>query len=377
MTAIHQQRPLYGEKGEQKFEMPQTWDQSAHAGLWYDKFCNTWVKEDDSWYLGEKKTDWIRTVTKEKVGDQEQIREAVDRLQSLVEARSGWLLPMRSDSRWVTGLGRSHPVENGFAWHPTLGTAYLPGSSLKGMVRAWARELGETDQAIRLLGPEAGNSSKRVGEWIFFDALPTKPVQLEMDIMTPHYSKYYADPLNQSPHDREDPIPIPFLTVAKDQPFLFAIAPRRPKDGCEKQQKDRERLSDWIQQALEWIGAGAKTAVGYGRFQENQNEQEEWRKKQAQAEKERRWKQLPPLQREMAADGYGEEDPNRFEQAMAEKWLLRLKEETVTEEEKAEIAKLLAAWYKKQKPKDWEKPGNKKNKEKVALIKGKLPKEEA
>ena len=84
----------------------------------------------------------------------------------------------------MTGLGRSHPVENGFAWHPTLGMPYLPGSSVKGMVRAWAEQ--ETDprpaseELDRLLGKQ--NSA---GSVCFLDALPIKPVKLEADVMTP------------------------------------------------------------------------------------------------------------------------------------------------------------------------------------------------
>jgi CRISPR-associated protein Cmr6 len=34
-------------------------------------------------------------------------------------------------------LGNPHPVEKGFLWHPTLGTPSLPGSGVKGLVRAW------------------------------------------------------------------------------------------------------------------------------------------------------------------------------------------------------------------------------------------------
>src|ERR1035441_6966625 len=70
--------------------------------------------------------------------------------------------------------GRSHPVENGFVWHPTLGVPYLPGSSIKGLI-------GQPDRE-NVLG-----SKTRVGRVICLDAVPTCPVRLEADVMTPHY----------------------------------------------------------------------------------------------------------------------------------------------------------------------------------------------
>lgn len=266
-------RPLYGQERQKKDNKEKTIPKQSHPemhlGLWYDKFCNQWVKRDNFWVLGKSKKAWIEDVSK-RVGDHKRIEAAVTRLQTLVEARAGSLLHMKTAGRFVTGLGRSHPIENGFAWHPTLGTPYLPGSSIKGMVRAWAREAGEAEKTIcRLLGPGQPDKKeavveRKVGEWIFFDALPLAMVQLETDIMTPHYSEYYSNP-KKPPHDRNNPNPIPFLTVAQGQPFLFGIAPRQSKDGDHEQ--DRKRLLRWIREALEWIGAGAKTAVGYGRFE--------------------------------------------------------------------------------------------------------------
>ena len=78
-----------------------------------------------------------QALTRDKVGAMPQIEESTVRLAALIESRGGRWEVFTSTSRFVTGLGRSHPVENGFAWRPTLGTPYLPGSSVKGMARAW------------------------------------------------------------------------------------------------------------------------------------------------------------------------------------------------------------------------------------------------
>ena len=71
--------------------------------------------------------------------------------------RAGWYVStsvdclfgvFTTDGRFVTGTGRSHSVENGFAWHPTLGTPYLSGSSVKGMIRARAQEAGASPARV-------------------------------------------------------------------------------------------------------------------------------------------------------------------------------------------------------------------------------------
>ncbi|MBK9095192.1 MAG: hypothetical protein IPM84_21030 [Anaerolineae bacterium] len=43
---------------------------------------------------------------------------------------------LRTDWRLVTGLGRKGPLEVGFTFH-RYGFPILPGSSLKGLARAW------------------------------------------------------------------------------------------------------------------------------------------------------------------------------------------------------------------------------------------------
>jgi len=80
-------------------------------------------------------------------------------------------------------------------------------------------------------------------------------VVLKSDIMTPHYAPYYTNQNGgtNSPGDWYSPTPIPFLTVDKDQPFLFAIMPR---PGVQVG-PDLNRAWKWLCQALEWLGAGA------------------------------------------------------------------------------------------------------------------------
>ena len=107
---------------------------------------------------------------------------------------------------------------------------------------------------------------------IFFDAFPTpdqlkdKPI-LELDIMNPHYQPYYSAKENElksvekAPGDWHDPNPILFLTVPAGIEFQFALALR---DG---EQDLLNKAKNLLIKALENHGVGAKTSLGYGRFQ--------------------------------------------------------------------------------------------------------------
>ncbi|MBX6764241.1 MAG: type III-B CRISPR module RAMP protein Cmr6 [Rubrobacteraceae bacterium] len=276
-------RPLYREaRGELSWE-------GGNAGLWYDKFFDRWQR--DGTIADGGKLDWIKTVTGKPCGDRDLLREAEIRLARLVEGKGGEVLHYRLESDFVTGLGRQHPVENGFAWHHTLGTPYLPGSSIKGAVRAWAMQWAEGVERAkikRIFGSEGKNDRDfHAGSVVFLDALPTAPVFLKADIMTPHYAPYYQgdDQGDEPPADWHSPNPIPFLVVKAGASFVFGILPRKPEYA-----EDCRTVKGWLAEALEWIGVGAKTAVGYGRFAEDGEARERFEKarKKEQAEKQKR-----------------------------------------------------------------------------------------
>lgn len=217
--------------------------------------------------VGSPKLDWIKEVTKTPIGNREEIEECVLRMVRLVASRGGRFAVFKNVSRFVTGLGRSHPVENGFAWHPTLGTPYFPGSSVKGLVIAWAKaEAGrrpDRDEWMQLFG-----SPEHAGRICFLDAVPVGPASLEPDVMTPHYAGWHE---KRPPGDWMSPNPIPFLTVASGNSFLFAIIPR---GGASYD--DIDSVECGLAHALDWTGGGAKTAVGYGRFIRDIKNTENW-----------------------------------------------------------------------------------------------------
>lgn len=102
----------------------------------------------------------------------------------------------------------------------------------------------------------------RAGGAIFFDAIPdgTQLPRLAVDVMNPHYPKYYQG--SEAPHDGQNPQPIPFLAVEAGTGFRFAVAAnRKPGDEAFARQG-----KEWLAHGLKWLGSGAKTASGYGLF---------------------------------------------------------------------------------------------------------------
>ncbi len=242
---------------------------AGNSGLWYDKFCNTW--SDAAWDLGKRgKTEWIKTVTGH-VGDPTLLEESWHRLFALAVGHlGGFCLRFQTRGNFVTGLGQPNPVANGFDWHWTLGVPVLRGSRIKGVLRSWLDEFGQSELgddhqsfAARVLGMSDG-ADRRIGGIVFFDALPTRPVQVAPDVMTPHYAPYYGS--DKPPADWHSPNPIPFLVVKPDQELIFAVAPRERVDMAVTN-TDLEQVRRCLVKALQQIGAGAKTAVDYGRFE--------------------------------------------------------------------------------------------------------------
>jgi len=246
----------------------------GNTGLWYNKFFWNWNEEN--WKLeSNAKLNWIKKVVWEKgkevrrkIGDPNLLTEYSNRIHRLVHYLGGETRVYDTNWHLATGLGLSHPIENGMTWHHTLGVPCLPGSAIKGVVRTWAEEWADNhspEVIERIFGPQhdkrKNNSDKKtVGTVLFFDALPVQPVELAADIMTPHYHPYYSS-TNKLPGDWYNPNPIPFLTVNAGQLFMFAVAPRKKENT-----PDLDLVLQWLDEALTITGAGTKTAAGYGRF---------------------------------------------------------------------------------------------------------------
>lgn len=200
-----------------------------------------------------------------------------ERRAGLLERLGARTVCARTEARLVMGLGLSHPTETGLLLDRLTGSPYLPGTSIKGLLRAAARWVGEGELEIsgeedaagfwsehrnRLFGPALGSEATAAkGELIVYDAFPERWPRLELDILTPHYSPYYSNE-NEPPADWHDPTPVPFLTVAAGTSFLFAFGSRNP----DRKEEDLDHVVKLLRSALGELGLGGKTAAGYGVF---------------------------------------------------------------------------------------------------------------
>lgn len=267
---------------------------AGHTGLWFERFFYGY---DTDWSVPDgAKAGWLDKIPSQ-CGDTAALKAMQKRRVELAESLGGGYRAFRLEGRLVTGMGYPHPVENGFAWHPTLGVPYLTGAAVKGLLRAFCEAWDETDpeRIERWFGVGSGEQGRAesAGALQFFEAIPVDAPRLRVDIMTPHMGKWYEagdqvndpwkrDDADKVPGDWHDPTPIPFLT-AENATFLFAVAPRRPSQAVEGEVN--EALGK-LAEALEWIGAGAKTAVGYGFMARSERAEQEWEHQRAQAREE-------------------------------------------------------------------------------------------
>jgi CRISPR-associated protein Cmr6 len=255
----------------------------------FNQFSNIW-QEDWSLITGSKQEALKHVCT---------LSDSSKNLMKALAERARSLLPPDSCTQtfyakaiapFATGLGLQHPLANGFAFISPYGLPYLAGSGVKGVLRQAARELA-TDQWSSesewnlntidyLFGNESSDDSISKlsrGALTFFDVIPTLAGdRLCVEVMTPHQSHYYQD--GETPHDSGSPNPIFFLAVPADSQFSFRVrcdiarltqyAPDLVLNG-----KWEQLLGEAFIHAFNWLGFGAKTAVGYGAMAIDDKEQ--------------------------------------------------------------------------------------------------------
>lgn len=300
--------PLYVELQKEPPEITN----KGNRGLWFERFFNQY-KDQQQWVNPKPESTanatWLKNHFKNKVGDDKQLTAHAQAQMQLAASLQGQSHVFKASWHFVTGMGNPHPVENGFAWHPTLGVPYLTGAAVKGLVRSYIENNLDTDNPenpdkkkllLQWFGsnhkdPKKKTGDSQAGNLIFFDALPTKPVALGVDIMTPHMGKWYekggadqsAGTAEAVPADWHDPVPVAFL-VAKDIALLFSFALRPYPDA------DRKRpeialtdVADVLSRILDQSGAGGKTATGYGGMQDDPKSLEDLKAIIAKQSKER------------------------------------------------------------------------------------------
>lgn len=288
----------------------------------------------DEWTLTEsaKRGAWDQVCSLSE-GDLARMHALLRRQQALADARpqaAHLRVDAVSSSPFTTGLGQAHPLENGFAFSLPHGLPYLAGSGVKGVLRRAARELGHglwegrhapwlqpswrlarrgaddllltpLDLLFGLEPPDGREDdvAQLRGALTFWDVHPQLPGKaLQVEIMTPHQGHYYQR--GETPHDSGRPVPISFLTVPPGAGFSFHVAcdlphlkllcaaplPGAPDLLTEGPTHWKQLLRDCLQLAFDWLGFGAKTAVGYGALQVDREAEE----RRAEAEQQARQK---------------------------------------------------------------------------------------
>jgi len=223
----------------------------------------------------------------------------------------------------IIGIGESHPSETSLIFDHILGIPYIPSTSIKGCVRLSyilslifngngsinddiRDKVNNTDKIkykdlgdlLKIFGgqekiDESIKSHK--GGVIFLDSYPLDIPELKVEIMNPHFPDYYKGGNElKPPADWQTPTPIKFLAVKEETFFIFRfLVPKNLKNS----------IKTAIKKTLLEEGIGAKTSIGYGRFEilewdenekfkkiieeEKKHWEEEERKRQKKIEEER------------------------------------------------------------------------------------------
>ncbi len=206
----------------------------------------------------------------------------------MVQDARGSAFTMMTAERLVAGLGASHVLETALTLDRNTGLPYLPGSTVKGLARAWGLlevaaqlnvKLEDTDaegqpllntvaelliaepdetllQTLRRLRPTSDvENAEAYIQWFrlifgsqinaaavcFLDAIyyGESAPQYASDVMTPHYVNYYTENGGRPPSEDDNPNPVSFITVDRGNTFAFGLVPRKPAfTGFPSQQQE-------------------------------------------------------------------------------------------------------------------------------------------
>ncbi|HID41898.1 MAG TPA: type III-B CRISPR module RAMP protein Cmr6 [Pyrodictium sp.] len=187
-------------------------------------------------------------------------------------------------------------LEMGLAWDLLLDLPYVPGSSFKGAVSAFAEALVGCDRpgaecrdtprkraageltALRTLFGESSGSGGSMGSLLFLDGYPVEPGRrgalVAPAVITPHYHRG-GEPCRYEYEAK--PVPVQHIVLASGTVFRFIVA--FPLDRADEVAGALRTLglrvgngsaavgvAALIASALEKGGIGARTTKGYGVF---------------------------------------------------------------------------------------------------------------
>lgn len=180
--------------------------------------------------------------------------------------------------RLVIGLSNGVLENSGLTLHRFFGVPFIPGSALKGVARDAMVYIEDTRGLERsLFGNETEDKDAHQGDISFLAAFPASAnARLQYEVCTPHYKAYYGmevdrqtrRPVNPNALDDENPVPNLFPVVAKGEKFRFQLLALSPRLTDQQASRVLDVAAKCLKEALTTRGVGAKTAAGYGWFDE-------------------------------------------------------------------------------------------------------------
>ncbi len=136
-------------------------------------------------------------------------------------------------------------------FHPVYGVPYIPSSSLKGAIRAWARNHHSNSSEVERLLGHLDKKTAWLGCVQILDAFPTKPC-LSVDMANPQW-RWQGHMVKYKPE--------PHALLSMEQPeFVIGLALTSRGQNLD----DVNTVKGWLQQALA-EGIGSRVSSGYGR----------------------------------------------------------------------------------------------------------------
>lgn len=272
---IKKQKDLH-EKNNDLFSLKDTLLPSDTKSLNLYGCDNFYLKFNKACYYDESEEKFFFRRQLDKNDTKEIVPDWDDKLFEAINLKHQALLPKENKKtfnkklewRLCVGLGGHSVYETSITLHHIYGIPYIPASSLKGVVRSYVikshfesneERAYQSEWFCDLFGCrfESIYKEARIGRITFYDTFPISAPTLVTDIINKHNDYEGGTP----PNDTNSPVPIFFLTVENTE-FNFSISTSNSKYNTLL-----EKADNLLKEAIESIGIGAKTSVGYGFFE--------------------------------------------------------------------------------------------------------------
>ena len=229
-----------------------TLNPTTHAGLWLDRFLDDREEPDGA------KGRHLKALAAHPMPDGYEVAFALRKQDFEERAAQVSLAAAHAQGRVIIGLGQKGPLEAGLHLEHTWGVPVLPGSALKGLAAATARQLlvdGGWRRGAASFKTLFGDTDE-CGAVFFHDAwwIPAATMPIHLDVMTVHHPTYYQG-AQSVPSDMDSPNPVAFASVTGS----YLIAVEGAREWC-------DAALSILKIGLEELGIGAKTNAGYGRM---------------------------------------------------------------------------------------------------------------